>query len=108
MRARLFILCFVSAAIVGASPWIGKPLEGEAGAFILQTLRIPRVLMAVLVGGTMSLVGACYQTIFANPLAAPSTASVSPGAISSTPSWNCTRPAYTRLTIRATSSASNA
>jgi len=80
MKARLFILCFASAAIVGASPWIGKPLEGEAGAFILQNLRIPRVLMAVLVGGTMSLVGACYQTIFANPLAAPSTVGTTAGA----------------------------
>jgi iron complex transport system permease protein len=36
--------------------------------------------MAVLVGGTMALVGACYQTIFANPLAAPSTVGTTAGA----------------------------
>lgn len=80
MKSRLFILCFLSAAIIGASPWIGQSLDGDSGRFILENLRIPRVLMAVLVGGTMSLVGACYQTIFANPLAAPSTVGTTAGA----------------------------
>jgi iron complex transport system permease protein len=67
-------------ALVAASPYIGEPLRGETGVMILWELRIPRVLMAVLVGATLSLVGACYQTIFANPLAAPSTVGTTAGA----------------------------
>ena len=80
MKLRVLILCVLSAAVVVASPWLGEPLQGETGRFILENLRIPRVLMAVLVGGTMSLVGACYQTIFANALAAPSTVGTTAGA----------------------------
>jgi iron complex transport system permease protein len=76
----VILLCVASAAIVGASPWLGGMPGGVAGVFVLHELRIPRVLMAVLVGGTMSLVGACYQTIFANPLAAPSTVGTTAGA----------------------------
>ena len=80
MRTRVVFLCLLSAAIVVVSPWLGASLDGDSGRFILENLRIPRVLMAVLVGGTMSLVGACYQTIFANPLAAPSTVGTTAGA----------------------------
>ena len=80
MRMRLVLLCALSAAVIAASPLIGEPLRGETGRLILLELRIPRVLMAVLVGGTLSLVGACYQTIFANPLAAPSTVGTTAGA----------------------------
>ena len=80
MKTRVLVLCLLSLAMVCAAPWFGKSLDGESGRFILENLRIPRVLMAVLVGGTMSLVGACYQTIFANPLAAPSTVGTTAGA----------------------------
>ncbi len=80
MKTRVLLLCLLSAAVVAASPWLGRSLEGDTGRFILENLRIPRVLMAVLVGGTLSLVGACYQTIFANPLAAPSTVGTTAGA----------------------------
>lgn len=80
MKTRVLVLCLLSIAMVLAAPWFGKSLDGESGRFILENLRIPRVLMAVLVGGTMSLVGACYQTIFANPLAAPSTVGTTAGA----------------------------
>lgn len=80
MKARVVIITLLCVGVVAASPWIGAPLHGDPGAFILYDLRIPRVLMAVLVGGTMSLVGACYQTIFANPLAAPSTVGTTAGA----------------------------
>lgn len=80
MNVRLVIITLVCVAVIAGSPWVGPSLEGDSGAFILYGLRIPRVLMAVLVGGTMSLVGACYQTIFANPLAAPSTVGTTAGA----------------------------
>lgn len=80
MRLKILMLSVASLTVAAVSPFLGEPLTGEAGAFILTELRIPRVLMAVLVGGTMSLVGACYQTIFANPLAAPSTVGTTAGA----------------------------
>ncbi|MCB9895589.1 MAG: iron ABC transporter permease [Planctomycetes bacterium] len=80
MKLRILLLSLASVVVVAASPWLGQSLEGDTGSFILMNLRIPRVLMAVLVGGTMSLVGACYQTIFANPLAAPSTVGTTAGA----------------------------
>jgi len=41
---------------------------------------VPRTLMALVVGGTLSLVGAVYQSLFANPLAAPSTVGTTAGA----------------------------
>ena len=80
MKLRILLLCIASLVVVASSPWVGESLDGDPGRFILTELRIPRVIMAVLVGGTMSLVGACYQTIFANPLAAPSTVGTTAGA----------------------------
>lgn len=95
MNPRVIVLVVLSAACVAASPLVGGSLDGAQGDYILQQLRIPRVLMAVLVGGTMGLVGACYQTIFANPLAAPSTVGTTAGAtvgamaavVLGTPAW---------------------
>lgn len=80
MSLRVVLITLGCVAMVTLAPWVGGSLSGESGEFILYDLRIPRVLMAVLVGGTMSLVGACYQTIFANPLAAPSTVGTTAGA----------------------------
>lgn len=80
MKARVIALCVVSLAVIAVAPWVGAPLEGDNAGFILLQLRVPRVLMAVMVGATLSFVGACYQTIFANPLAAPSTMGTMAGA----------------------------
>jgi iron complex transport system permease protein len=62
------------------APLAGGGLSDRAGSFILWQLRVPRVLMALLVGSTLSLVGAVYQSILANPLAAPSTVGTTAGA----------------------------
>lgn len=80
MNARLILVAVACAVVVLASPFVGGSLLGDAGEFILYRLRVPRVLMACMVGATLSLVGACYQTIFANPLAAPSTVGTMAGA----------------------------
>lgn len=82
LRPALRIPLLVAAAIVilCGAPFAGAPLHGETGAFILWELRIPRVLIALLVGSTLSLVGAVYQSIFFNPLAAPSTVGTTAGA----------------------------
>jgi iron complex transport system permease protein len=49
---------------------IGTPMEGTQAAPLLQ-LRLPRVLLAALVGGLLSMAGATYQGVFRNPLADP-------------------------------------
>jgi iron complex transport system permease protein len=53
----------VLAALVGR----GDP----ASEFIVETLRLPRVLTAVLVGGAFGIAGAIFQSISRNPLGSP-------------------------------------
>ena len=69
-----------SLALLAFSVLVGPSLEGEHGSFILWELRVPRVLVGALVGGTLGLVGACFQTLFANPLATESTVGTTAGA----------------------------
>jgi iron complex transport system permease protein len=47
---------------------------------ILWELRVPRVILAGLVGGTLALAGATYQGVFRNPLADPYLLGVAAGA----------------------------
>ncbi|HZJ08885.1 MAG TPA: iron ABC transporter permease [Trueperaceae bacterium] len=53
---------------------LGRGLRGEAvGALdtIVLQIRVPRALLAALVGGGLGLAGAVYQGVFRNPLADP-------------------------------------
>lgn len=43
-------------------------------------LRIPRILLALLVGAGLSTAGCAFQSLFANPLATPDTLGVASGA----------------------------
>ena len=47
---------------------------------VVFTLRLPRMIGAVLVGSALSLSGAAYQGVFKNPLVAPDLLGVSSGA----------------------------
>lgn len=47
---------------------------------ILWEIRLPRVVLAVLVGATLALAGTAYQGVFRNPLADPYLLGVSSGA----------------------------
>ena len=47
---------------------------------ILQSIRIPRTLLAFLAGATLSLSGLCFQTIFQNLLATPFTLGITSSA----------------------------
>lgn len=47
---------------------------------VIYTLRLPRIVAAILVGGALSLAGASYQGVFKNPLVAPDLLGVSTGA----------------------------
>ena len=52
----------------------------EQEAAVLWGIRLPRVLLAVLVGGTLAVSGAIMQGLFRNPLAEPGLVGVSAGA----------------------------
>lgn len=47
---------------------------------VIWNVRLPRVVMAMLVGAGLAAAGACFQSVFSNPLASPDTLGVSSGA----------------------------
>lgn len=53
--------------------------DGTLETVVLQ-VRLPRILMGILVGGTLSVAGASYQTLFKNPMVSPDLLGVSAGA----------------------------
>lgn len=55
------------------------PLSDAADAAIFR-IRLPRILLAILVGGALSVAGTCYQSVFQNPMAAPDILGASSGA----------------------------
>ena len=56
-----------------------QTLEPQAYS-VVMSLRLPRIITAVLVGGALALSGAVYQGVFKNPLVAPDMLGVSTGA----------------------------
>lgn len=85
---------FIAFLLLISSAWFGVsigsvhvPLEvlwnpegNEAAANILWKIRLPRVILAALVGASLSIAGAAFQGLFKNPLADPYTLGVSSGA----------------------------
>ena len=80
----LLLLSIVAGLLVGPvhiAPgdvlrWLGSfgnppPGMSEQQAAILGNLRLPRVIVAALVGASLSASGAAYQAVFRNPLADP-------------------------------------
>ncbi|HPW40973.1 MAG TPA: iron ABC transporter permease [Bacillota bacterium] len=53
--------------------------EGTLEKVVLH-VRLPRILLAILVGGSLSMAGASYQTLFKNPMVSPDILGVSAGA----------------------------
>ncbi|SDP43225.1 iron complex transport system permease protein [Actinopolyspora xinjiangensis] len=58
-------------AEIGAQLTGGVSPLSEREAAILWQLRVPRVVLAVLVGGALAISGAAFQGVFRNPLADP-------------------------------------
>jgi iron complex transport system permease protein len=77
LAAGLALLCFVSLAIgtVAIPPSaVFAALIGQGDAtdrIIVQELRLPRTLLAAVIGATLALCGAALQGLMRNPLAAP-------------------------------------
>lgn len=69
--------------IAGRIPLLKDVVELPAKATfetIIWQVRMPRIIMAALIGGALAVVGAVFQTIFGNPLADPHMLGVSSGA----------------------------
>lgn len=71
------------SAVLQAAGWrlfgIGQPSPVTLEA-ALWSIRLPRVLAAVLIGAALSCAGAAYQAMFRNPLVSPDILGVSAGA----------------------------
>jgi iron complex transport system permease protein len=71
------VAAFVGAVVLGPAH---VPLAGLASSDIVRTLRLPRALLAFLVGGALALSGAGLQALVRNPLADPFLLGLSGGA----------------------------
>ncbi|MCI2254934.1 iron ABC transporter permease [Domibacillus sp. PGB-M46] len=73
---------FMQIAIILSHHTFGTSLNGIDEAFhnIVWKIRLPRVMLAGLVGASLSIAGASFQGLLRNPLADPYTLGVSSGA----------------------------
>lgn len=92
--ALLLLACVVVALKLGAVPVsvtdlvldLGRILIGRSNELpsefrlIVFDLRLPRIVLAILVGAALSVAGASYQALLRNPLADPYVLGVSSGA----------------------------
>lgn len=77
----VLVLVCIASVLCGARTFsFGAIIADSDVREIVLTLRVPRVLFAVLVGAGLSIVGVCYQALFRNYLASPFTLGVSSGA----------------------------
>ncbi|HEX5387563.1 MAG TPA: iron ABC transporter permease [Gemmatimonadales bacterium] len=102
----LLPLCLLVGIWAGPVPlgprelWDGLRYASADTAPIIRELRVPRVLLAFLVGGSLSITGAALQALVRNPLADPYLLGLSGGAglgaviaIAVNPSWPWAVPA---------------
>lgn len=89
MILLLLIAAFISSIIFGRTP---ITLDHAIGAFlyydsssiehmIIQTERLPRAVIATMVGASLAVAGALMQALTRNPLASPSVFGINAGAI---------------------------
>jgi len=84
----LLAVSFIASLLVGRYPLSARDIltiisGGETSAVsrdVFFTLRLPRTLMALMVGAGLGMAGSVFQLIFKNPLAAPDIIGVSSGA----------------------------
>lgn len=79
----LLALAFLSLAIGGFGDPPSNVLSALAGGddrFTVVRLRLPRLVLAVLLGACLGIAGTVFQTLLGNPLASPDLIGVSQGA----------------------------
>lgn len=69
----------VAAALIEPVPGVGLEVTPGQRAIVVH-LRLPRVLLAAVVGGSLALSGAVLQGLFRNPMADPGIIGISSGA----------------------------
>ena len=69
--------------------WLGLPYPGlsDFEAAVFFSIRLPRTLVAILVGSTLAVAGVLMQTFFRNPLAEPSIVGVASGGALGAVAW---------------------
>lgn len=82
LLAALLLAPLVGSASVDLSAALAAPLDwaNNVDAAILFVARLPRILVAAVVGASLALAGAAFQSLLRNPLATPYTLGVSAGA----------------------------
>jgi iron complex transport system permease protein len=73
----------VLTAVLKSLPFVGHYIEGNVSSthfLIIFKVRMPRIVMASLVGMGLSVVGASFQSLFKNPMADPYVLGISSGA----------------------------
>jgi iron complex transport system permease protein len=81
LTALLLLSLLLAVAAGSTSVPLRAALDGDATArAILFQLRVPRALLAALIGGTLAVAGLTFQTLLRNPLADPFILGVSGGA----------------------------
>lgn len=83
----LILFCSLSALTMGSAGYgaadVISAFKGEAEKsveVVIMNLRLPRVILALIVGACLSVAGALLQSVMGNPLADPGTIGVSAGA----------------------------
>lgn len=84
----LIVLAVLMSLAIGRYPLslasvlkvIFNPMEDDIANNIVLSVRLPRVLLALMVGAGLAISGACFQGVFQNPLVSPDVLSVSSGA----------------------------
>ncbi|MDP9237759.1 MAG: iron ABC transporter permease [Chloroflexota bacterium] len=69
-----------AAILIGHLPFVSTGAHSATTDAIIWQVRMPRVLLAGLVGGTLAFSGAAYQGVLRNPLAEPYLIGVASGA----------------------------
>ena len=91
--ALVLALCLLAASLVGLMQGefatepgavlrilAGMAGAGDEAAFVVREFRLPRVLLAILVGAALALSGALMQSLTRNPLADPGIIGINGGA----------------------------
>jgi iron complex transport system permease protein len=76
----LLLSAFISMTIGASSASPFNMFKDTAAEQIILNVRMPRVLLAILVGASLSVAGAAFQGVLRNPLADPFTLGVSSGS----------------------------
>jgi iron complex transport system permease protein len=83
LGALLLIVALTAASIGAVSIPFANLISGELTAgeeAVLSSIRLPRILLAIIVGAALAVSGAALQGLFRNPLADPGLIGISSGA----------------------------